>query len=142
MVRAEIGKRYQQLNNGRSASPAPVERSFFMKKIEAYIKTHRLDEVIERLHVIEGLTGVSIHEIKGFGRTRGHDEPVRIVDTTINWTPHVKLEIFCSGELVEQVINAIMEGAHTGLRADGKIYVSPVENAVRISSRERGEAAV
>ncbi len=113
-----------------------------MKKIEAYIKTHRLNEVIERLHVIDNLTGVSIHEIKGFGRTRGHDEPVRIVDNTINWVPHVKLEIFCSDELREKVISAIIEGAHTGLRADGKIYVSPVEDAVRISTMERGNTAI
>ena len=113
-----------------------------MKKIEAYIKTPRLDEVIERLHVIDNLTGVSVHEIKGFGRTRGKDEPVRIVDNTINWVPHVKLEVFCSDELKDQVIDAIVEGAHTGLRADGKIYVSPVEDAVRISTRERGEIAI
>ena len=113
-----------------------------MKKIEAYIKTHRLNEVIERLHAIEGLTGVSIHDIKGFGRTRGNDEPVRIVDNSFNWVPHVKLEIFCTDELANTVVDAIIEGAHTGLRADGKIYVSPVEDAVRISTKERGEAAV
>jgi nitrogen regulatory protein PII len=73
-----------------------------MKKIEAYIKTHRLDEVIERLLVIDGLTGVSIHDIKGFGRSRGHDEPIRIVDNTINWTPHVKVEIFCTVPAAQQ----------------------------------------
>lgn len=113
-----------------------------MKKIEAYIKTHRLNEVIERLHMIEDLTGVSVHEITGFGRTRGQDEPVRIVDNTVNWIPHVKLEIFCSEKIKDQVINAIVEGAHTGLRADGKIYVSQVEDAIRISTKERGEAAI
>lgn len=113
-----------------------------MKKIEAYIKTHRLNEVIERLHIIEGLTGVSIHEIKGFGRTRGQDEPVRIVDNAINWIPHVKIEIFCSEEIKDHVIDAIMEGAHTGLRADGKIYISSVEDAIRISTKERGKTAI
>jgi nitrogen regulatory protein PII len=113
-----------------------------MKKIEAYIKTHRLDEVIERLHVIDNLTGVSVHDIKGFGRSRSKDEPIRIVDNSINWVPHVKLEIFCSDELKERVIDAIMGGAHTGLRADGKIYMSPVEDAIRISTRERGKAAI
>jgi nitrogen regulatory protein PII len=113
-----------------------------MKKIEAYIKTHRLNEVIERLHVIEGLTGVSVHDIKGFGRTRGDDEPVRIVDNSINWVPHVKLEVFCTDEHKDLVINAIMEGAHTGLRADGKIYISPVEDAIRISTKERGKTAI
>lgn len=113
-----------------------------MKKIEAYIKSHRLTDVVEHLHIIDKLTGLSIHEIKGFGRTRGEGEPVRIVDNAISWVPHVKLEIFCRDELVEALIEAILEGAHTGLRADGKIYVSPVEDAVRISTRERGDEAV
>ena len=113
-----------------------------MKKIEAYIKAHRLQEVIERLHVIDGLTGVSIHEIKGYGRIRGEDEPVRIVDTAINDVAHVKIEIFCLTEIADQVIDAIIQGAHTGLRSDGKIYVTPVEEAIRISTDERGESAV
>ena len=113
-----------------------------MKRIEAYIKSHRLDDVIGHLHVIGGLTGVSIHEIKGFGRGRGHDKSVRIVDTAINWIPHVKLEVFCSNEILEVVIDAILEGAHTGLRGDGKIYVSQIERAMRISTGERGEKAV
>ncbi len=113
-----------------------------MKKIEAYIKSHRLTEVVERLHMIEGLTGLSVHEIKGFGRARGDGQPVRIVDNTINWEPHVKLEVFCRDGLVDAIIDGILEGAHTGLRADGKIYVSPVDDAVRISTRERGEGAV
>lgn len=113
-----------------------------MKKIEAYIKAHRLQEVIERLHVIEGLTGVSIHDIKGFGRTRGQDGPVHIVDNAINWVPHVKIEIFCTDMIKARVVDAIMEGAHTGLRADGKIYISPVKEAIRISTGESGDAAV
>ena len=113
-----------------------------MKRIEAYIKSHRLTEVVERLHMIENLTGLSVHDIKGFGRTRGEGEPVRIVDNTISWVPHVKLEVFCRDDLVEALIEAILEGAHTGLRADGKVYVSPVDDAVRISTRERGETAV
>lgn len=113
-----------------------------MKKIEAYIKAHRLQDVIERLHVVDGLTGVSIHDIKGFGRIRADDEPVRIVDTAINDVPHVKIEIFCATEIADQVIDAILKGAHTGLRADGKIYVTPVEEAIRISTGERGTAAV
>lgn len=113
-----------------------------MKKIEAYIKSQRLNEVINRLHIIEGLSGISLHEIKGFGRTRGKDEPVRIVDNTMNWIPHVKLEIFCSEKIKDQVIDSIIEGAHTGLRADGKIYISSVEEAIRISTKERGKSAI
>lgn len=113
-----------------------------MKKIEAYIKAHQLQEVIERLHVIEGLTGVSIHDIRGFGRIRGEDAPVHIVDNAVNWIPHVKIELFCSREIQDQVIGAILEGAHTGLRGDGKIYVSQVEGAIRISTGERDAEAV
>ena len=112
-----------------------------MKKIEAYIKAARLDAVIGRLHEIDGLTGVSSHEIKGFGRGRGQSESLHITDSTINWIPHVKLEIYCLDNLVQCVIDAIVEGAQTGLRGDGKIYVSAVNDAVRISTGERGEMA-
>ena len=73
---------------------------------------------------------------------RGEDEPVRIVDTAINDVPHVKIEIFCLAEIADKVIDAIIQGAHTGLRADGKIYVSPLEEAIRISTSERGKTAV
>lgn len=113
-----------------------------MKKIEAYVKTHQVDQVIGRLHEIDGLTGVSTCDIKGFGRVRGHNEPVRIADNTETWVPHVKLEVFCRDDVSQPVVAAILEGAHTGLRADGKIYISSVEEAVRISTRERGEGAV
>jgi nitrogen regulatory protein P-II 1 len=113
-----------------------------MKKIEAYIKSHRLNDVIERLHIVDGLTGVSIHDIRGFGRTRDQDSQVHIVDNAINWVPHVKLEVFCVDEVKDRVIEAVAQGAHTGLRADGKIYVSPVEEAVRVSTGERGDGAV
>jgi nitrogen regulatory protein PII len=113
-----------------------------MKKIEAYLKSHRLIEVVEELHTIEGLTGVSVHDIKGFGRARDNGEHVHIVDNTINSEPHVKMEVFCLDALAEAVIAAILKAAHTGLRADGKIYVSNVEDAVRISTGERGDKAV
>ena len=113
-----------------------------MKKIEAYIKKHRLNEVVEELHTIDGLTGLSTFDIKGFGRAREKNGPVHIVDNSINWEPHVKLDVFCRDELVETVIETIQKSAHTGLRADGKIYVSAVEEAVRISTGERGIAAV
>jgi nitrogen regulatory protein P-II 1 len=113
-----------------------------MKKIEAYIKTQRLDEVILRLHLIDGLSGVSVQDMKGFGRMRGQTDPVHIVDNTINWVPHVKIEIFCTDEIKNQVVGAILEGAHTGLRADGKIYISDIEDAIRISTGEQGDTAV
>lgn len=113
-----------------------------MKKIEAYIKAMRLNEVIEKLHGLDGLTGVSVHDIRGFGRTRDPEGPVHIVDNTVKAEPHVKLEIICLDNLADEVIKTIQEAAHTGLRADGKIYVSEIKDAVRISTGERGEKAV
>ena len=113
-----------------------------MKKIEAYVKSQRTWEVIELLHEIEGLTGVSITGVKGFGRTRKKGESIHIVDTSIDQVSHVKIEIFCKDDVADGVVAAIQRGAHTGLRADGKIYVSHIEDAIRISTGERGENAV
>jgi len=85
---------------------------------------------------------MSVTDVRGFGRGRAKGAPQRIVDDLVEYMPRVKLEIFCHDELVEQVIAAIEKTAHTGLRGDGKIYVTPVEVAVRISTGERGEEAV
>ena len=113
-----------------------------MKKVDAYIKKQRLNETIEQLHTVQGLTGVSVHEIKGFGRSREENVPVHIVDNVLKAVPSVKLEIICHDNLVNSVVEAVQKGAHTGLRGDGKIYLSPVEEAVRISTGEQGENAV
>ena len=80
--------------------------------------------------------------MRGFGRGRAKDSPQRIVEDLIDYMPCVKIEIVCRDELVEEVIAHIAQAAHTGLRGDGKIYVTPVESAVRISTGERGEEAV
>jgi nitrogen regulatory protein PII len=113
-----------------------------MKKIEAYIKRALLTETVEQLHLLEGLTGVSIIDIKGFGRTRDKGSGVHIADTPTGSAPHAKLEIMCRDELAHAVVETIRAAAHTGLRADGKIYVSAVESALRISTGEQGENAV
>ena len=113
-----------------------------MKKIEAFIKKHRLNDVIELLHNIDSLTGLSISGICGLGRTRNPEGPVHIIDNAYDDTEHVKIEVFCTDALVETVASTILDGAHTGLRGDGKIYISSVEEAIRISTRERGESAV
>jgi nitrogen regulatory protein PII len=113
-----------------------------VKKIEAYIKSHRVDEVVDDLRAIEGLTGLSLYTIRGFGRQRDAGKSVHLDESTISGEPHVKLEVFCANLLTETVISAIQKGAHTGLRADGKIYVTEVADAVRISTGQRGEAAV
>ena len=113
-----------------------------MKEIKAYIQAHKLSEVTLALHQVEGLTGMSVGDVQGFGRGRARQSRYRIVEDLIEYMPRVKLEIVCRDELVEEVIAAIEKTAHTGLRGDGKIYVTPVETAVRISTGERGEAAV
>ena len=113
-----------------------------MKKIEAFVKSHRLDEVIEQLHTIDGLTGVSVWDINGFGRVLDPSHPVRIVDNTINWIPHVKIEVICSDKLSGKIVESIQSSAHTGLHGDGKIYVSEVLDAIRISTNEVGEKAI
>lgn len=113
-----------------------------MKEIKAYIKPHKLTEVAQALHNIKGLSGMSVNDIKGFGRGRGENEKNQIILDMIAYVPHVKLEIVCRDELVEEVVSAIEKAAHTGLRGDGKIYVSNVEEAVRISTGERGKSAI
>ncbi|MEW6487315.1 MAG: P-II family nitrogen regulator [Thermodesulfobacteriota bacterium] len=113
-----------------------------MKEIKAYIKKHKLAPVTLALHKIEGLTGISVTDVRGFGRGRAKDQPHRVVDDLIDYVTGVKLEIVCRDDLVDEVIRTIQQTAHTGLKGDGKIYVSDVEQAVRISTGERGEGAV
>jgi len=113
-----------------------------MKQIIAYIKEHKLEAIVLALHEIDGLTGVSILEIQGFGRSRRTD-PNRLFDNdSLNLVKRYKLEISCPDHLTEQVTKTIQQQAHTGLKGDGKIYQLPLENAVRISSGEQGEVAV
>jgi len=111
-----------------------------MKMIVAFIKKNKFDEVMLALHKIEGLTGASSSEVHGFGRDRSI--PGGKSEISLDFKPHIRLEISCHLELVEQVVTVIRESAHTGLQGDGKIYVMPVEQAVRISSGEHGESAV
>jgi nitrogen regulatory protein P-II 1 len=113
-----------------------------MKEVKAFIKPHKLDDVVLSLHRIEGLSGLSVSAIRGFGRGRGHTSPDHETEEILGFIEHLKIEIICHDELVERVIKTIELTAHTGLRGDGKIYVLPVEDAVRISSGERGESAI
>ena len=104
-----------------------------MKKIEAFIKKHRLDEVARALHHVKELSGMTVTNARGFGRGRGGSEA--------HPTPEM-IEVFCPDALADEVLTAIERAAHTGLRGDGKAYLLPVEQAVRISTGERGDAAV
>ena len=113
-----------------------------MKQVTAYIKPHKLSGVTLALHHIEGLTGMSAADVKGFGRGRAKGVSHTITEELVDYVPHVRLDAVCRDEIAEEVIETIRREAHTGLRGDGKIYVAPVEDAVRISTGERGEAAV
>jgi len=113
-----------------------------MKEIKAYIKPHMLANVVMSLKDIDGLTGLTVTKVQGFGRTRGKDARHRMVEDLIDYVPHVRIEIICNDDLVDGIVATIEKTAHTGLPGDGKIFVFNVEKAVRISTGERGESAV
>ncbi len=113
-----------------------------MKQVIAYIKPHKLDNIMLALHGIEKLTGISVLEIRGCGRSRKISTDYIFDQDNLCLVSRLKLEIACSDDLVEQVVSTLQESAHTGLRGDGKIYVLPVLEAVRISTGETGEIAI
>ncbi|OGL38838.1 MAG: transcriptional regulator [Candidatus Schekmanbacteria bacterium GWA2_38_11] len=112
-----------------------------MKKIEAIIKPFKLDEVKEKLGTI-GVQGITVTEVKGFGRQKGHTELYRGAEYVVDFLPKVKLEIIIPDNLLEKALEVIASAAHTGKIGDGKIFVLPVEEAVRIRTGERGEDAL
>jgi nitrogen regulatory protein P-II 1 len=112
-----------------------------MKKIEAIIKPFKLDEVREALSDI-GVTGLTVTEVKGFGRQKGHTELYRGAEYVVDFLPKVKLEVVIAENLLERAMEAIITAARTGKIGDGKIFVSPVEQVVRIRTGESGEAAI
>ncbi len=112
-----------------------------MKKIEAIIKPFKLDDVKEALHGI-GVQGLTITEVKGFGRQKGHTELYRGAEYVVDFLPKIKLEVVVAADQVENVITAVVEAAGTGRIGDGKIFVTPLEEAIRIRTGERGTDAV
>ena len=112
-----------------------------MKKIEAIIKPFKLDEVREALSDI-GVSGLTVTEVKGFGRQKGHTEMYRGAEYVVDFLPKVKIEIVVADDAVEGAIDSIVKDARTGKIGDGKIFVSAVEQVVRIRTGETGEAAV
>src|SRR5216117_1712205 len=112
-----------------------------MKKVEAIIKPFKLDEVKESLSAI-GVQGVTISEVKGFGRQKGHAELYRGAEYVVDFLPKVKLEVVCTDDMVHQVVETIENAAKTGRIGDGKIFVSNVEEVVRIRTGERGPSAI
>jgi nitrogen regulatory protein P-II 1 len=112
-----------------------------MKKIEAIIKPFKLDEVREALSEI-GVNGLTVSEVKGFGRQKGHTELYRGAEYVVDFLPKIKVELVVADDLVEQAIDAIVKAAHTGKIGDGKIFVTNVEQVLRIRTGETGESAV
>jgi len=112
-----------------------------MKKLEAIIKPFKLEEVKEALAEI-GVEGMTVTEVKGFGRQKGHTEIYRGSEYTVDFLPKIKLEIVLSDEKCDTAVAAIIKAARTGKIGDGKIFVLPVEDAIRIRTNERAEAAV
>jgi nitrogen regulatory protein P-II 1 len=112
-----------------------------MKKIEAIIKPFKLDEVKNALHEV-GVTGMTVTEVKGFGRQKGHTEVYRGAEYMIDFLPKIKIEVVLDDSLVERAVQAVMDAARTDKIGDGKIFVVPVEQAVRIRTGEQGPDAV
>ncbi len=112
-----------------------------MKKVEAIIKPFKLDEVKDALND-QGIAGMSVVEVRGFGRQKGHKEIYRGAEYVVDFLPKIKIEVVVDDSLVDRVVEAILEAAATGKIGDGKIFVTPVEEVIRIRTGERGPDAV
>ncbi len=112
-----------------------------MKKIEAVIKPFKLDEVKEALHEV-GVKGITVTEAKGFGRQKGHTELYRGAEYVVDFLPKVKLEVIIEDALAERAVEAIQQAAKTGRIGDGKIFVSSIDEVIRIRTGERGAEAI
>ena len=112
-----------------------------MKKVEAIVKPFKLDEVKEALQRI-GIQGMTVSEVKGFGRQKGHTELYRYAEYVVDFLPKSKIELVVSDELADKAVQAIVEAANTGRIGDGKIFVTHIEEAIRIRTGERGPDAV
>ena len=112
-----------------------------MKKIEAIVKPFKLEDVKEALKEV-GVQGLTVTEVKGFGRQKGHTELYRGAEYVIDFLPKIKLEIVVAEEMVVKVVDAISESAKTGKIGDGKIFILPMEEVIRIRTGERGEDAI
>ena len=112
-----------------------------MKKIEAIIKPFKLEEVREALATL-GVSGLTVTEVKGFGRQKGHTELYRGAEYVVDFLPKVKVEVVVAANLVESAVDAIVKAANTGKIGDGKIFVSAIEQVVRIRTGETGETAI
>ena len=126
---------------GRSVRCWLGARENRMKKIETVIKPFKLDEVKEALHDV-GVKGLTVIEAKGFGRQKGHTELYRGAEYVVDFLPKVKIEVVVEDDMLERAVEAILQAAHTGRIGDGKIFVSTIEEAIRIRTGEKGAEAI
>ena len=129
------------MRHGRRGMRMASQNERAMKKIEAIIKPFKLDEVKEALQDV-GIQGITVTEAKGFGRQKGHTELYRGAEYVVDFLPKVKLEVVLEDQLVERAVEAIEQAARTGRIGDGKIFVSVIEEAIRIRTGETGSEAV
>jgi nitrogen regulatory protein P-II 1 len=122
-------------------TPGAMQGVTQMKKIEAIIKPFKLDEVKDALHEV-GLQGITVTEAKGFGRQKGHSEQHRGPEYVVDFLPKVKIEVVCEDSVVDRAVEAITTAARTGRIGDGKIFISAIEEVVRIRTSEKGVAAI
>jgi nitrogen regulatory protein P-II 1 len=139
--RCPTADRLSKASPRAAASRRHPNRTEAMKKIEAIIKPFKLDEVKDALHEV-GLKGITVTEAKGFGRQKGHTELYRGAEYVVDFLPKVKIEVVLEDSLVDRAIEAIQKAAHTGRIGDGKIFVTTVEEAIRIRTGERGTDAI
>jgi nitrogen regulatory protein PII len=119
----------------------PISNEGSMKKIEAIIKPFKMEDVKEALSEI-GIEGMTVSEVKGFGRQKGHTEIYRGSEYTVDFLPKVKFEIVLADDRVQRAVDAIVQSAKTGKIGDGKVFILPIEDAYRIRTEERGESAI
>ena len=134
-------RRKRHAGTASDRRPSPEHKAEPMKKIEAIIKPFKLDEVKDALHEI-GLQGLTVVEAKGFGRQKGHTELYRGAEYVVDFLPKVKIEVVCTDDLIERAVEAIQQAARTGRIGDGKIFISDIQDVIRIRTGERGEDAV
>ena len=120
---------------------APANQEIGMKKIEAIIKPYKLEDVKDALSSL-GVEGMTVSEVKGFGRQKGHTEIYRGSEYTVDFLPKIKIEVVLAESQVSPAVDAIIKAAKTGKIGDGKVFVSSIDNAIRIRTEETGEQAV
>ena len=141
MFNKQIGRAREKQSCGEARLGEGIFIRLIMKKIEAIIKPFKLEEVKDALAEV-GIEGMTVSEVKGFGRQKGHTEIYRGSEYTVDFLPKVKVEIVLGDDVADAAVDAIVKAAKTGKIGDGKVFISTIEEAVRIRTEEKGEKAV